>query len=386
MSPAASPPRADPSAPPSRDDVSRVRAALVPWYRENARKLPWREDPSPYRVWVSEIMLQQTRVETVVPYFERFLERFPSLEALARASEEEVLEAWSGLGYYRRARALRAGAIRVLQEHGGSFPEDEKAALDLPGIGPYAAGAIRSIALGVRAPILDGNVTRILSRVFGIAGDVSKAAVRRVLWDVATSMVEADDPSDVNQAQMELGALVCTPVSPSCSECPLERHCVARRRGTVDRLPELPARRPTVDVRRVVLLVRHGDRVLLRQRRDEELSAGLWDLPGAFTGAEGDVSTGFDDAVSLLPFAIERGDELGRARHAVTYRRIALEVISATPALPLRRSRRRGPDGARLEWVEPSEALSRALSSPAREVLKRFGRARLDTPSRVRVS
>ncbi|MFN8177108.1 MAG: A/G-specific adenine glycosylase [bacterium] len=355
--------------------VAAYRAALVPWYREAARDLPWRREPTPYRVWVSEIMLQQTRVETVIPYFERFLGRFPTIAALAAASDEAVLEAWSGLGYYRRARNLHAGAKEIVRRHAGRFPDDLRDVRDLPGIGRYTAGAILSIALGEREPIVDGNVTRVLCRVFGEAGDVSKAVTSKRLWRIAAEVVAEGPPAVVNQAQMELGALVCLPKRPRCAACPCAALCVARRTGRVDALPRLPAKRASVDVARAVLLVRSDGRVLLRRRREGEVSPGLWDLPGAFTGADGDRSTGVEDAVAILPFPVDVGAKLGAIRHGVTYRRIVLDVYAATPRRRGREDRLlRGPDGAELTWHDVGEADGRALSSPARRILRRLAR------------
>ncbi len=372
------PPAEKPAAPatPSAGAVAAYRRALVPWYRENARDLPWRRDADPWGVWVSEMMLQQTRVETVIPYWERFLERFPDPLSLAEASEEDVLEAWSGLGYYRRARMLRDGARHVVDQHGGHFPEDDRSAREIPGIGPYASGAIRSIALGERAPILDGNVTRVVTRVFGIRGNPSRRAVSTVLWNVAAEVVTEGDPSEVNQAQMELGALVCVPREPRCGGCPLANGCVARREGKQAELPELPAKRPTVDVRCTVLLIRRGDAVLLRRRRPDELLPGMWDLPGAFGGGDGDPSTDLAAAVARLPFRIETGEALGTLRHVVTYRKIRLDVVAAFPAGRTGEAAAatsvHGPDGAELTWCEPARALDMALSSPARRILRRW--------------
>lgn len=356
---------------PDASAVAAYRDALVPWYRATARDLPWRRDPTPYRVWVSEIMLQQTRVDTVLAYYDRFLARFPTAAALARASEEDVLEAWSGLGYYRRARALRVAAIAVEERHGGKFPRGGQAALDLPGIGRYTAGAIRSIAYGERAPILDGNVIRVLSRVFGIEGDAARAAVSRDLWSLAAAVVMRGDPSQVNQAQMELGALVCTPTAPACGECPLEALCVARRDGRVAELPMRPPKRATVKIARSVLLVRRGDRVLLRRRRESELLPGLWDLPGAFLGDDACPTASPETVAERLPFDVKWGASVGRLRHAVTYRRIALDVheASAFGAVDAAKDR----DGAELAWVPRADAVKRALSSPARRILKRWG-------------
>jgi A/G-specific adenine glycosylase len=354
--------------------MTEVRRALVRWYRRNARDLPWRRDPTPYRVWVSEIMLQQTRVETVVPYFRRFLGRFPDYRSLADASEEEVLEAWSGLGYYRRARALREGVRAVLERHGGEFPAGEREALALPGIGRYTAGAVRSIALGIRAPVVDGNVARVLARVFGVEGDVSRAPARPALWELAREAVERGDPGEVNQAQMELGALVCRPAAPECGRCPLARLCVAAREGRTRELPRLPPKRAPVPVRRTVLLVRRGGDVLLRRRPPGELLPGMWDLPGAFAGDDGDRSSGAEEAAALLPFPVEIAAEpLGSVTHAVTYRRITLDVREALARGGRRAAAAAGTDGAELRWCRPADALERALSSPARRILRRWG-------------
>jgi A/G-specific adenine glycosylase len=319
-------------------------------------------------------------VETVIPYFERFLRRFPTIASLAEASDEAVLEAWSGLGYYRRARSLQAGAKEIVRRHGSRFPENARDVRELPGIGRYTAGAILSIALGRREPIVDGNVTRVLCRVFGEEGDVSKAATSKRLWRIAADVVAEGSPAVVNQAQMELGALVCLPKRPRCIACPCASLCVARRTGRVEALPRLPAKRVSVEVARVVLLVRRAGRVLLRRRREGEISPGLWDLPGAFTGTDGDRSTGVEEALAALPFPVDVGARLGAIRHGVTYRRIVLDVYAATPLCRGREDRPlTGPDGAELSWHDVDEADGRALSSPARRILRRL--AREDSPS-----
>jgi A/G-specific adenine glycosylase len=359
-------PRRSPARDVSRAAVDAYRAAIVTWYRAAARDLPWRRDPDPYRVWVSEVMLQQTRVETVIPYYAAFLARFPTVAALAGAREEDVLAAWSGLGYYRRAKLLHAGAKRVAERFGGRFPSAEADVRALPGVGRYTAGAVLSIALGRRAPILDGNVTRVLARVFGVAGDVTRAPTSARLWELAARVVEKGAPGEVNQAQMELGALVCLPANPRCDRCPCRRGCVARREGRVAELPARPARRRAVELRRAVLVVRRGEDVLLRRRREGEISPGLWDLPGAFTGTDADA--GIDAARALVPFAVRVGASLGTLRHAVTHRRIRLDVFDAAPAGRAPR-RPRGADGADLAWCPPARAGDLALSAPARRIL-----------------
>lgn len=358
--------------------VTAYRRALVRWYRRSARDLPWRREPTPYRVWVSEIMLQQTRVDTVLAYYDRFLARFPTVEALAEASREDVLEAWSGLGYYRRAKALHDGAKILLERHDGVFPRSEAPALALPGIGRYTAGAIRSIAYGERAPILDGNVMRVLCRVFGVEGVPTRGDVSRRLWDLAAEVVRWGAPCEVNQAQMELGALVCVPREPSCAACPLAGQCVARAEGRVNELPAVAAKRETLAITRAVLLLRDGKRVLLRRRPAAELLPGLWDLPGAFAGDDHVPMTTAAEASRRLPFAVRDLETLGTVRHAVTYRRIRLDVHAGRVARRAARIRANGVeltdrDGAELKWVDAAGALERALSSPARKILRKWG-------------
>ncbi|MDP7032258.1 MAG: A/G-specific adenine glycosylase [Gemmatimonadota bacterium] len=360
---------------PFQVDESRLatcREALSRWYRTHARDLPWRRDRAPYRVWVSEVMLQQTRVDTVVPYFARFLARFPDIPSLAAASEEEVLEAWSGLGYYRRARFLREGARRVMREYDGRFPTGEREVLSIPGIGRYAAGAIRSIAFGIRAPVLDGNVTRVLSRIFGVRGDPARLPAKSDLWDLAGRMVEAGSPGEINQAQMEFGALQCVPAAPACDICPVSLSCTAFAEGRVAELPELSRRRKTVAIERVALLVRRGPEVLLRRRPESELLPGLWDLPGAFEGDDARVAAGAADAAGLLPHPVEVGETLGVLRHAVTHRRIRLTVRRASPGGWPDGPAPPGTDGARLRWVLAAEAEEVALSAPGRAALRRW--------------
>ncbi|MCS5628225.1 MAG: A/G-specific adenine glycosylase, partial [Planctomycetes bacterium] len=207
-----------PTSSPARMDISRP---LLLWYEANRRELPWRSNPEPYRVWVSEIMLQQTRVETVIPYFERFLDRFPTPAALAEASEDEVLTLWSGLGYYRRARSLLEGAKAVVRDHEGVFPRSYEAALDIPGVGPYTAPAILSIAYGEPWPVLDGNVERVMTRILRLAENPRQVSTKKRLREIAGGWMPADKASSFNQAMMELGALICSPVSPDCPACPV---------------------------------------------------------------------------------------------------------------------------------------------------------------------
>lgn len=218
-------------------DARSFRRALLAWYRANARDMPWRRTTDPYAIWLSEIMLQQTRVDQGTPYYERFIATFPNVHALARASEDRVLKLWEGLGYYSRARNLHRAAKIVSSEYAGTFPQSAEQLQTLPGVGRYTAGAIASIAFGERVPVLDGNVIRVLSRVFNIEACTDEPKVRDQLWEIAATLVPARDPGDFNQAMMELGARVCTPNAPLCAQCPVQKHCCARAKGVESQRP-----------------------------------------------------------------------------------------------------------------------------------------------------
>lgn len=260
--------------------VSRsLRDSILRWYSRMRRDLPWRRTRDPYAIWVSEVMLQQTRVETVIPYYERFLRRFPNVRALARAHESDVLASWSGLGYYGRARHLRAAARWVVREHAGRLPEDAASLRALPGIGEYTAAAIASVAFGRAAAAVDGNVIRVLSRIDGLRGKRNSENLRRSVLGRAEALARGPRPGDWTQALMELGATVCLPRDPLCDRCPASRSCAARRSGTPDRFPEAaPSTKPRAE-RRLLLVARVGSRVLLVP--DAADSFATWTLPNA---------------------------------------------------------------------------------------------------------
>jgi A/G-specific adenine glycosylase len=268
------------TAPPASGVAPRVLA----WYARNRRRLPWRSSRDPYRIWVSEIMLQQTQVDTVIPYYRRWLARFPSLRALARAPEQDVLSAWEGLGYYARARHLRQAARQVMAE-GGRLPRTVEGWRQLPGVGRYTAAAIASIAFGQRAAVLDGNVKRVLARVSDFRQDVKSAQGESALWALAESLLPRADAGDYNQAMMELGATVCRPRSPACDACPLSDLCAARRLGVQEARPVKGRRRPVpLRVLAAVVLQERG-RVLLARRAPEGLLGGLWAFPAGLVEA-----------------------------------------------------------------------------------------------------
>ncbi len=253
--------------------------ALLPWYRENKRPLPWRTSPDPYRIWLSEVILQQTRVDQGTAYWHRFVERFPSVSQLAKASEDQVLRLWQGLGYYSRARNLRTAAQQVVKEHGGQFPADHATLLKLKGVGDYTASAIASICFGIPEPVVDGNVYRVLSRAFGIATPIDSTTGKKDFRALAAELISKEHPGDHNQAVMELGATVCTPRNPRCDECPLARKCIAKAEGRIADLPVKASKTKTRTRHFNYLLIEGNSGIYLRKRTGKDIWQGLWELP-----------------------------------------------------------------------------------------------------------
>ncbi|MGQ7278202.1 A/G-specific adenine glycosylase [Brevibacillus thermoruber] len=259
---------------------------LLAWYDSQKRDLPWRINRDPYRVWVSEIMLQQTRVETVKPYYQNFMAKFPTVAALAEAPEEEVLKAWEGLGYYSRARNLQAAAREVQERYGGVIPDTPEEITTLKGIGPYTAGAILSIAYEKPEPAVDGNVMRVFSRLLYLTDDIAKPATRVKVEHLVRQVIPHGRAGDFNQALMELGALVCLPRTPQCLTCPVFDYCLARKEGVQDELPVKGKAKPPRVVRLQVAVVMRGDAVLINKRPEQGLLAGMWEFPMVETDAD----------------------------------------------------------------------------------------------------
>jgi A/G-specific adenine glycosylase len=352
-----------------------IRSSLLRWYDKKARSFPWRSKPSPYRVWVAEIMAQQTRLDTVEPYFRRFVRRFPSLRSLANAEVDEVLALWSGLGYYSRARNLHAAAILVSKNHKGRLPETVPELLTLPGIGRYTAGAIASIAFQVPAPIVDGNVIRVLTRLFDIDQDADASQVRKVLWDLAERLVPKSRPGDFNQALMELGATVCRPLGPQCGPCPVRRICRAYANGTTEERPVRTAKKPPKPIHvRGALIRDKAGRFLLVQRKHDGVFGGLWTLPMEPEALDGSANGGLkafrSNLESRLETPITPVGKLGRFIHVLSHRRITFELHEYRAA-----ALNRTPDSylAHL-WIETEEALaSLALPGFTRKALALAG-------------
>ncbi|ASS77125.1 A/G-specific adenine glycosylase [Tumebacillus algifaecis] len=257
-----------------------VGGKIYDWYEMVKRDLPWRRTRDPYKIWVSEVMLQQTRVETVIPYWNRFMELFPTIEALADAPEPDILKAWEGLGYYSRVRNLQKGAQVVREKFAGRVPDTLDEISTLPGVGPYTAGAILSIAYDVDVPAVDGNVFRVLSRIFLIEEDIMKPKTRRTFEGLAEFLIPTGRAASFNQGLMELGATICIPKNPRCQSCPVQEHCRALDEGMQEAFPVKEKKKPPRPVDMTAALLRDGDRVLIRRRPDKGLLAGMWEFPG----------------------------------------------------------------------------------------------------------
>jgi A/G-specific adenine glycosylase len=295
------------------------------WFDAHQRDLPWRHTRDPYAIWVSEVMLQQTQVATVIPYWHDFLARFPTVAALARADTADVLAGWRGLGYYSRARNLKAAAEQVIAEHGGELPSTAEALRTLPGFGRYTAGAVASIAFGEASPLVDGNVARVLSRLFEVEGAPGDKVREARLWQLAGQLVEGPRPGDLNQALMELGALVCRVEAPTCPACPARRVCLARASGRVAELPPKKVRAPRKPLCFAVAVFRRRGALLLGRRAEKGLFGGLWELPCA------EVAPRVEPLVALAAAVgnARLGPALGTVRRTLTHRDLELRLFLA---------------------------------------------------------
>ena len=339
-------------------NLSLLRRRLLNWYRRNRRDLPWRRSRDPYAIWISETMLQQTQVKTVLPYYARFVAAFPTLQTLASAPLPRVLGLWSGLGYYRRAENLHKAARRIVAQHGGTLPRDYDLLRALPGIGAYTAGALLSIAFDEKYPAVDGNVRRVFNRLFHTNGE---AAVRKI----AGKLAQTSQPGNLNQALMELGATVCTPKEPRCGDCPVTSHCRSR-----DRLGQRQSaqQRPRVNFRDVtwpLAIVNYHGKILLRRRQADGLLAKLWELPGVEIAPMAKPEAAIRKELKPLAVAGPPPTRLGELRHSITNRRIHAPVLlyrwPLTKSLP-----------AGWRWILPSQLHRYATSSMTSKAVKLF--------------
>lgn len=347
---------------------------LLPWFDAHHRPLPWRADRDPYRIWVSEVMLQQTTVAAVGPYFERFVAALPDLKSLAAADEQQVLKLWEGLGYYRRARHLHAAARQLVTDHGGMLPNDPSVWAGLPGVGRYILGAVLSQAFDRRLPIVEANSLRVFSRWFAYPGDPREREGKKWVWAAADAVLPARRVGDFNQAVMELGATVCKPAAPRCGECPAARWCEANRLGLQGCIPPPAKAKVVAQVREIGVAVWDGrGRVLVcRRPSDAKRWQNMWELP------HGEVQTGESDAEAaarvtedLTGLEIAPGQELMTVKHGITRWRVTLTILEATRT----GGRFRPGVYAEARWASPAELGPLPASSPQRTVLTELGRA-----------
>jgi A/G-specific adenine glycosylase len=342
-----------------------LRRRLVVWFRANQRDLPWRRTRDPYAIWLSEIMLQQTQVATVIPYYQRFLDHFPTLNDLARADEQQVLRCWEGLGYYRRVRSLHRAAQILAEVHQGKVPNDPEVLRQLPGLGRYTVGAVLSQAYDRRLPILEANSLRLLCRFFGLEGDPRAAPLQERLWEIAERLLPRKGSGEFNQALMELGALVCSADTPKCLLCPLRPRCGAYHTGRQEELPQRPVPPAPIDVQEVAVVVQRKNGLLLVQRPEAGRWGAMWEFPH---GPRTDGETPTDAAKRLLPqlTGLEAipGPEIVTVRHGVTRFRITLVCLEAT----YKKGEFKSEFYQSAVWVGAEQLHLFPLSSPQRQI------------------
>jgi A/G-specific adenine glycosylase len=351
-----------------------ARRRLLAWFDRNQRPLPWRADRDPYRVWVSEVMLQQTTVAAVVPYFKRFVRAFPTVETLARADDQAVLKQWEGLGYYRRARHLHAAAKRIVTEHRGAMPDDPAAWAALPGVGRYILGAVLSQAFELKYPIVEANTLRVLARLFGYRKDPRAGDGKSWVWAAAAAVLPRKRVGDFNQAMMELGAVVCTPAGPNCNACPLARVCEARRLGVQRQIP--PGRTPPIGIGvfEVAVAIRNvAGQVLVGRRPASARWAGMWELPHAeLESGEDPAAVAVRIAWSLVGLRVRAGGEFATVRHTVTRHAITVTAVEAAAG----RGTPQSTFYDELRWVAPGRLAELPAGTAQRKLFAALARPR----------
>lgn len=358
-----------PDIAPSPDHIRAFRNDLLKWFDVEQRAMPWRRTDDPYRIWVSEVMLQQTRVDQAEPYYRRFVERFPTVEDLARADLDDVLLCWEGLGYYSRARNLHAAAGRVVNDFDGRVPSDEALLRTLPGVGPYTAAAVLSIAYDRPHAAVDGNVTRVVARVFRIESDIRSSVARAQITRLADTLIDPDRPGRFNQAVMELGSTICTPRSPRCPACPIRPVCAAAAKGDPENFPITASRRPVPHhIIAVALLFNERGRLLIQKRPEHKMLGGLWEFPGGKQEhGESPAETCRREVEEELGLRIEVGEPFHVLSHAYSHFRITLYAFVARVAENAVTS-----EPGRLEWVEMERLREYAFPRANRKLLERL--------------
>lgn len=358
--------------------IGRIPPKIISWFQSEAREMPWRRTLDPYGIWVSEIMLQQTQVKTVIPYWNRWMKRLPTIDKLANAREATILKLWEGLGYYTRVRNIQKAARQIRERHDGRFPNEPGAIQDLAGIGRYTTGAIASIAFNLPEPILDGNVIRVLARVFGISGDPKSKSVNERLWQLSSELIAkttlgtpkanlaplifSGERSLFNQGMMELGATICTPTIPDCESCPLNRECIARQEGRIDELPETAKRPKSTSRSFVTIVLRRGDEILVRKRSRGRVNAGFWEFPNLEITAK---QLSPREACLKLFDLYAEPELIDRFKHSITryqYKQAVYQVI-APPSLSI----------AEGEWIPIRLPQNKPFYSPQIRIFKKLG-------------
>lgn len=365
----------------NQDNISQISQHLLDWFRVEARDLPWRHSSDPYGIWISEIMLQQTQVVKVIDFWNRWMQRFPDVRSVAEAPVEELLNHWQGLGYYRRCRNIHNAARIIIEKHDGRFPDSHDAILTLPGIGKYTAGAIASIAFNQPTPIVDGNVERVLSRVFLLKGDIKSRHNQIKAWDLSQKLVESTSHQvihhgsrthgDFNQSLMELGAMVCTPTNPNCLLCPIRSHCRAFQINSQESLPEKAPKK----VYRQLALTAWGihcpatQQILIKQAGDNEWNAGLWGFPtqnhegSQFPPVPDNVSDLVAPTITLSKPSINL---VGTVKHTITHNRLEIQIITASPSKPIPPT----PISSPFRWIQIPEIHQLPFSALSRKIIQ----------------
>ncbi len=347
---------------------SSFRRRLLSWFRKNARDLPWRDNKTPYRIWVSEIMLQQTQVATVIDYYQRFMKRFPTVEKLASAEQSEVLKLWEGLGYYRRARQMHAAAQIIADQWNGEFPTDIESVLSLPGIGRYSAGAILSISLDRRLPILEGNTIRLFARLLQMRSDPRTGQNQKILWRFSEQLIPQKNCGDFNQALMELGSKICRPKNPACSICPVRDSCPTRIKGLQNEIPFKSQKTKYEDVNEAVVLIERRGKYLVRKCGEGQRWAGLWDFPRFETKQSNPNLELSTRILELSGLSTELVSCQHQIKHAVTRFRITLDCFRAVQVS----GRLKRKKGCELVWQTKPELKQLPMSITGRKIVDRL--------------
>lgn len=350
---------------------SAIGDLLLCWFDRNRRSLPWRRDYAPYRVWISEIMLQQTQVKTVVPYYLRWMDRFPDLRSVAAASEEEILKCWEGLGYYKRAANIHRAAQILVKDHGGEIPRDHGLVSKLPGVGPYTAGAIMSLAFNESYAAVDGNVERVVARMFDVSETVRSPQARRLIQSAATRLIPEGRARSFNQALMELGACICTPKDPDCRQCPVSGHCISLRMGIVDKRPVRGKRKPCTPIEVAIGVIVHGGRILIQKRPPQGLMANLWEFPGGKVEAgESPKEAVVRELWEEVRMEVSSVRSLGSIRHSYTSFRVVLHAYLCELVKPDQEPLPRA--AVEVRWVDPSRLDDYAFPTANRRLIPKI--------------